>query len=168
VSEHPMAILSSTLRERISATLLDLEQRGILTRKHVQYATGLEVSQVRRVFIGEHPLSLAAYVAIQDDPEIDPVAKSALRSCVHVDAHNDSVPVRHVAACVDKAITNAAYAIDYLETLRLATSDNIVTPDECAAVRTASARMRAKLDEIDANMESHASTAARGPRSVAG
>jgi hypothetical protein len=163
-----MAILSSTLRERISATLLDLEQRGILTRKHVQYATGLEVSQVRRVFIGEHSLSLAAYVAIQDDPEINAVAKSALRSCVHVDAQCDSVPVRHVNETVDKAITNAAYAIDYLETLRLATSDNIVTPDECASVRTASARMRAKLDEIDANMESHASRASRGPRSVAG
>jgi hypothetical protein len=65
-----MTILSSTLRDRVSATLLDLEQRGILTRKHVQYATGLEVSQVRRVFIGEHPLSLAAYVAIQDDPDM--------------------------------------------------------------------------------------------------
>jgi hypothetical protein len=165
MDEQMTSTFAIALRDRVSTALLDLEQRGLLTRKAVQYATGYEVSQVRRIFIGEQQLSLTGYAAMLRDRDICNAAKIVLRDAV--DPDTEVTPERLVDA-PESATDMVCKAAKAFRAVNSALRDGRITLDEAAGINTELAELDAEAQQLHATVNQGLDKSNRGPRAAAG
>jgi hypothetical protein len=148
---------ASSIRPRLAATLTELQQQNLITKKLAALAMDTSYDSARRVFHGEADMDLPQYISLINDCDVAAAAKLAVATTVH-DGTGLGI---HQTECGASSNTHSQSFDCLHQAVELARAeaeiwrDKIITPDELALHRAISSQLRAILDEMDARVAAH-------------
>ena len=145
---------NSILRSRLAATLGELQERDLVTRKMLADAADTSLTTVGTWFAGERTPDLDHYENILASKMVPDAAKLAIASAVHTRTGlvvRDESPLPATEAAGDE-FSCLRQALQLTEKADAIWDDKFISPQEHAEYVVISNQLRTAIDHMDARM----------------